>query len=85
MLILQFSYTKLYIAACPLSCCLGKVAEQYADAGMDAGLQTESIPKMVDYGRASMVRQQVSHKIRAFLPTQSIRRGLKKVSLFHGQ
>ena len=52
-----------------------RVVERCADAGMDAGLQTESIPEMVDYGRASMVRQQVSYKLIALLPTASIKLG----------
>lgn len=85
MLIFQFSSITLCSAACSSSCCLGKVVEQCADAGMDAGLQTESIPEMVDYGRASMVRQQVIHKIKAFLPTPGIKHGLETVSSLHGQ
>ena len=85
MLIFQFSSITLCSAACYFSCCLGKVVERCADAGMDARLQTESIPEVVDYGRASMVRQQVSHKINVFLPSAGIKHGLKKVNSFHGQ
>ena len=45
---------------------------------MDARLQTQSVQEMVDYGRASMVRQQVTHIIEAVLHTASIKRGLEK-------